>query len=774
MTVIKKAEIEADIHETKPDIICLTEVLPKNYKYKISEESLKIQGYTLHNCGLKNRGVCPYTANHLIANQIHFKTNYEDAVWCLATIKNKKILISCIYRSPSNTPEKNYELLCMLEETSKINANNTVICGDFNCKEIDWITRKINCSETHHASKIYDKINDLFLHQKILEPTRYRNDETPSLLDWVLCDEEDLIEEVTLHPPVQSSDHVVIRFQINVIYTEPENIPRYQYYKGNYENMRTEIKNENWEEIFRNKNVQQTWDLFQDKISGLIERNIPKKKFTNNHKPPWTNREIQSAIKKKRKAWDQYKRSKKFNSKEEIDLKWIEYTKKRNKVTELVAIAKTEYENKIVKEEKNNPKTFWSYVNKNSNTSNNIPDLISEDGQTFCDDLGKADVLNRFFSSVFTDEDLNNIPEINKQTNAVLEDIEFTENKIISMLKKMNSSKAPGPDNIHGKVLKECSEFIAHPLNLIFNKSMSEGKLPCQWKEAHVKPLFKKGKRSLPANYRPVSLTSLCCKLLERIIKVDVTKHLIDLGLITDDQHGFREGRSCCTQLLQIMEIWTDMFDHGQAWDCIYLDFAKAFDSVPHKRLLNKLQAYGITGKKLKWVEDFLTDRQQRVIVAQEKSSWTKVMSGIPQGSVLGPLLFIVFINDLPSVAVNSLMKIFADDTKVFKAISTIQDAEDLQTDIDKLTLWAKKWQLPYNELKCKVIHLGKRNINHNYTMNGYNLQTDTEEKDLGVTFDTNLTFQPHIGNIISKANSRVGIIKRTFNKLNEENFKIL
>ena len=124
---------------------------------------------------------------------------------------------------------------------------------------------------------------------------------------------------------------------------------------------------------------------------------------------------------------------------------------------------------------------------------------------------------------------------------------------------------------------------------------------------------------SLPANYKPVSLTSLCCKLLERIIKVDVTKHLIHLGLITDDQHGFREGRSCCTQLLQIMEICTDMFDHGQAWDCIYLDFAKAFDSVPHKRLLNKLHAYGITGKLLKWVEDFLTDRQQRVIVAHEK-----------------------------------------------------------------------------------------------------------------------------------------------------------
>ena len=285
-----------------------------------------------------------------MANQIHLKSNYEDAVWCMATVKNKKILISCIYRSPSNTSEKNNELICMLEEASKIKTNNTVICGDFNCKEINWTTRNLNCSETHHASKIYDKINDLFLHQKVLEPTRFRTGDTPSNLDWVLCDEEDLIEEVSIHPPVQSSDHTVIKFQINISYSEPENIARYQYYKGNYENMRDEIRNENWEEILQNTDVQQAWDLFQDKISGLIERNIPKKKFTNNHEPPWSSREIQSAIKDKRKAWDQYKRSKKLNSQKETDIKWTEYTKKRNKVTELVATAKTQYENKIVKE----------------------------------------------------------------------------------------------------------------------------------------------------------------------------------------------------------------------------------------------------------------------------------------------------------------------------------------------------------------------------------------------------------------------------------------
>ena len=215
------------------------------------------------------------------------------------------------------------------------------------------------------------------------------------------------------------------------------------------------------------------------------------------------------------------------------------------------------------------------------------------------------------------------------------------------------------------------------------------------------------------------------------------------------------------------------MYEHGKALDCIYLDFAKAFDSVPHKRLLNKLHAYCITGKLHKWVENFLTYRKQKVIVGQEKS-WTKVKWGIPQGRLLVPLLFIVFINDLRSVTINSLIKIFADDTKVFKAISTIQDAENLQADIGRLALWAKTWQLPYNELKCKCIRYGKNNIKHNYEMNGYDLITDLEEKDLGVTFDANLSFQPHVGNIISKANGRVGIIKQTFNKLNEENFKIL
>ena len=160
--------------------------------------------------------------------------------------------------------------------------------------------------------------------------------------------------------------------------------------------------------------------------------------------------------------------------------------------------------------------------------------------------------------------------------------------------------------------------------------------------------------------------------------------------LTSADQHGFQNGLSCVTQLLEIMELWTDMFDHGAAWDCIYLDFAKAFDSVPHERLINKIQAYGIEGNLLNWISDFLSNRKQRVVINEAKSSWKSVTSGIPQGSVLGPLLFVIFINDLPD-NITSYTKMFADDTKLFQALHSIDDKDSLQTDINKLAAWAKK-----------------------------------------------------------------------------------
>ena len=337
----------------------------------------------------------------------------------------------------------------------------------------------------------------------------------------------------------------------------------------------------------------------------------------------------------------------------------------------------------------------------------------------------------------------------------------------------LNISKACGPDGINGRVLKELAHEVAPVLKTVFDKSTTSGTLPYQWKEAHVIALFKKGNKRSPNNYRPVSLTSICCKILETFIRNEIVKSLEDQGLIHKDQHGFRGGRSCCTQLLEVMEVWTGWYDLGLPWDAIYTDFSKAFDSVPHERLLRKCEAYGIKGNLLKWIRDFLSYRRQRVVLGDKKSDWQDVTSGIPQGSVLGPILFTIFINDMPDV-VHSCMKLFADDAKVFRAIESIEDISMIQSDINKLLNWSTIWQLPLNITKCKCVHYGKNNKQHKYQIGNSDLAEDQQEKDVGVLFDQTLEFRKHIRGMISKANQRVGLIKRSFSRLNSKSFKLL
>ena len=241
-------------------------------------------------------------------------------------------------------------------------------------------------------------------------------------------------------------------------------------------------------------------------------------------------------------------------------------------------------------------------------------------------------------------------------------------------------------------------------------------------------------------------------------------------NLITCHQHGFRTGHSCTTQLLELMEDFTDYYEEAVPFDCIYLDFAKAFDRVPHQRLLTKLFNLGIRGNTFKWIQNFLTDREQRVVINTTHSDWTNVVSGIPQGSVLGPILFTMFINDIP-VDISSKVKIFADDTKIY---NNTNNCNILQQDLFNLAQWSNKWLLPFNVDKCKVVHYGRTNPITEYLMANNILSTANSIKDLGITFQGNLKFDEHISSITSTANSRLGIIKNTFHYIDLAGFKIL
>ena len=326
----------------------------------------------------------------------------------------------------------------------------------------------------------------------------------------------------------------------------------------------------------------------------------------------------------------------------------------------------------------------------------------------------------------------------------------------------MNANKSPGPDKFYPRILKQVKDKITKHLTRIFNMSLDEGKVPEDWKLADVTPIFKKGDRKSPGNYRPISLTSVVCKLLETIIRDKIVEYLEKYNLIRDTQHGFRRRRSCLTNLLEFYNKLFHLHDKAKSLDIIYLDFQKAFDKVPHEKLLLKTEALGITGNIHRWIASWLHDRKQRVLINGESSPWAPVTSGVPQGSVLGPILFIIYINDI-DVGLNNFISKFADDTKIGNAVITEDDKRKLQQDLNKIAEWSSNWQMPFNVNKCQILHIGNRNKGYEYEMRGQKINTSTSVKDLGITVTRDLKFSQQCSEAAKKANRMLGFIKRNF-----------
>ena len=368
------------------------------------------------------------------------------------------------------------------------------------------------------------------------------------------------------------------------------------------------------------------------------------------------------------------------------------YIKARNKAKRMTRQTKRCFEKEIGNSCKNNPKVFWSHVRNKLNTKSGIAPLlenINDKKSIKFDDNEKANILQQQFSSIFTQEPEEEIPSLNKRTDICVLNINVTEVMVRNEIRGLNINKSCGPEEIHPRLLQELVDIISEPIVFLMNKSMETGVIPLDWKKAYVSPIYKKGARNRAENYRPISLTCILCKLMD--IKDEVMKHLKSENLLSCKQYGFISGRSTTTQLLSYLDKCIETIVTGGVVDTIYFDFAKAFDTVPHPRLLGKLSCYGISGNIINWIKAFLLGRSQVVRVNGEKSEETAVLSGIPQGSVLGPLLFVVYINDLPE-SVKSNIFLFADDTKILKQITSKEDALDLQSDIDSLEQWSNKW----------------------------------------------------------------------------------
>ena len=337
----------------------------------------------------------------------------------------------------------------------------------------------------------------------------------------------------------------------------------------------------------------------------------------------------------------------------------------------------------------------------------------------------------------------------------------YAEKLAAEKLSKLNTSKSQGPDELNPKLLFELRSELCKPLTTLFNVSIQTGLIPQDWRDASVAPLHKKGSKNKSENYRPVSLTSIISKLLESIVKDSLVKHLDKNALIRNSQHGFTSGKSCLSNLLEFFEEVTKTLDRGEAVDLVYLDFAKAFDTVPHCRLFKKLEAHGLGGNVLNWIKGWLSNRRQKVCIEGESSDWARVTSGVPQGSVLGPVLFLIYINDIDENLISTIGK-FADDTKICKNVSSTEGVQKLREDLEKLGNWANDWQMSFNTDKCSIIHLGNKNLKHRYSLCGSVLRDSTKERDLGIIVDSSMKFSEQCNSAIKNANSTLGLFRRT------------
>ncbi|KAK3108052.1 hypothetical protein FSP39_000221 [Pinctada imbricata] len=642
-----------------------------------------------------------------------------------------------------------------------------ILLGDFNLKEINWEHEYSYANEDHISWKFLELCRDNFLVQHVKQHTRIREGSTPSTLDLIFTNLHYIVNDVLYLPPLGSSDHLTISFNLNVYsFKDMTTRKKFLYFKGEYELIKQQIENINWEIELEEQSMENAWNNFMSKITNIIKENVPERIASANSKyyqTPWMNQEAKMAIKNKRKLWRNFIYCPNTYNR-------YRYKLARNEAAYQVKVARKTYELSIAANIKKDSKSFWRYVKSKTKVKETIPNL-KHNGVTMDTEIDKATLLNNYFTSVFTVESALDQPSLDDRNFiTVLDDIDIKKEEIQKFLEKINPSKSPGNDNLHPKFLKETAKEISQPLSILCRLSLDQSVIPAQWKQANISAIHKKGNKDTPSNYRPISLTSLACKTMEKLLRDQLVKHMNSNKLFTEHQHGFRSGYSCATQLIGVLDNWTSNLDNKIDTDVVYLDFQKAFDTVPHKRLLTKLNAYGIRGKVFNWIKEFLTNRKQRVVLNGQNSCWTDVTSGIPQGTVLGPILFLIYINDLPE-AVENAVKLFADDTKLYGQVNNLSDEIKMQQDITKLTNWSDKWLLKFNADKCKHMHIGKNYHATSYSMDGKEISKTNCERDLGVMIDDQLKFQQHINTAVKKANQKLGIIKRNFNHLDKNSF---
>jgi len=713
-------------------------------------------------------GVALLVRNDITVSEVIVSNDYNDVEVCcvdlLLDTDNFRVIM--YYRPPHYTlaDEQYLDLSLRCFSSLMSNASSQVILmGDFNLPNVDWI--HYSAPATPFYDKFLSFVNESGLLQFVSEPTRHEN-----ILDILLTNVPDLISDLQVQCPLSTSDHNVVKFGVNICcdnnVSDNQDIVQsyYDFSSGDYEAMESYLMNVNWSYEFTFVfNVEDYWQIFANHLNTAIEAYIPvkKKPIHINSKKKSYPKKIRRMLSRKSHYWKRWRLTKK----EEHKLAYKAYSVKCVKAVQAYY---RDLETGLI--QSNNLGKFYRYVNGKISGRKSIPPIKNNAGNLVTDKAVQANIFNRYFASVFTHDD-NNKPHFPHRVDPDIGccDVTFTPGKVMRILRALKPKNSYGPDGFPNVLLKRLASVICEPLSFIFQSSFRLHILPACWLHALVTPVFKKGLTSSPSNYRPISLTCVCCRVMERIINLELINYLFQHGLISKHQHGFLHKHSTCSNLLESVHDWSIALNNKYTTDIIYVDFQKAFDSVSHQKLLTKLEGYGIHGDLLEWIKAFLSYRTQVVNISGFMSEIVHITSGVPQGSVLGPTLFLLFINDIDDILFGTsvCMKLFADDVKLYSSFT--HSLHDLQVVCDRLATWAEKWQLRIAFDKCSVHRISNRDsvnvtvCSPKYKIGAHVLHWSDETRDLGVIIDKKLNFNSHVSAVAHKAHVRASLILRTF-----------
>ena len=759
-------------------IISLTE---SHVNENILDAEIAMTGYDLfkqnRQAGIRKGGILTYIRSDMAVSAKVLSSGSIGMIEYLCIyIKDINVLLVTVYRPPENNNQNFTQVLSNIDDCIKSLESypSIIFTGDMNLPNLTFLNGEaINISSTGSSQgALINFANEHFLTQLVEEPTRLNN-----ILDLLYTNNEDIFSDIEVQENNLLSDHRLIVANLTILCNEESggdgNLPLHSLRSLNFfdksvdwEKINQEIANINWEERFNGPGVNENFDYFCSELLNISEKHVPKRK-TKRERKPKIPRHRHLLIRKRRTL---YRRI--YKNKNRTRMERLKFS-----IANIEQQLKLSYENERKQKEskaaeciKQNSKYFFTYSAAKSKLKFGIGPFM-KDGEIINNPKKKAEMLKEQFESVFSTSPVNDqsaTPQPARVNVSTLQDFTITEEDITNQIKKLRKNAAAGPDNIPAILLKNCGGTIASPICQLWKQSLEEGCIPEILKTGIITPIFKGGDRTKPQNYRPVSLTSHVIKLFENLIRTKIENHLIENGLFNENQHGFRKGRSCISQLLDHYNKIIEDLEKGHRNHVVYLDFAKAFDKVHHTILLQKLQNIGITGKLHLWIKEFLCSRKQTVSVEGQQSENSDVLSGVPQGSVLGPLLFLIHIMDIDDeISNNSIISCFADDTRIMRKITQDSDCQLLQEDLNSIYKWADNNKMQFNDKKFESIyyHPNRRDYaEQNYrAVDGTSIEQKSSVRDLGIMMSNDATFKENIETMVKRGKRMAGWALRTF-----------